>query len=37
MSERDVEIVYEDQYQVAVKVSGEIDVRPLPDNWSPKE
>ena len=31
------EIVYEDQYQVAVKVSGEIDVRPLPDNWSPKE
>ena len=31
------EIVYEDQYQVAVRVSGEIDVRPLPDNWSPMD
>ena len=31
------EIVYEDQYQVAVKVSGTIQVGPVPASWSPKE
>jgi len=29
------EIVYEDKYQVAVKVSGELDIRPLQKSWSP--
>lgn len=29
------EIVYEDQYQVAVAVSGKLDIRPLQKNWSP--
>jgi hypothetical protein len=28
------EIVYEDQYQVAVKVSGKLDIRPIPKSWS---
>lgn len=27
-------IVYEDQYQVAVKVSGKLDIRPIPKSWS---
>lgn len=31
------EIVYEDKYQVAVKVTGELDVRPIQDSWSPKD
>lgn len=31
------EIVYEDQYQVAVKVSGELDIRPMQKSWSPKD
>ena len=30
------EIVYEDRYQVAVKVSGKLDIRPVPKNWSPE-
>ena len=30
------EIVYEDHYQVAVRVSGELDIRPIPKSWSPK-
>lgn len=29
------EIVYEDKYQVAVKVSGKLDIRPLQKSWSP--
>ena len=28
------EIVYEDQYQIAVRVEGKIDVKPLPKSWS---
>ena len=28
------EIVYEDQYQVAVKVSGKLDIEPVPESWS---
>ena len=31
------EIVYEDKYQVAVKVSGKIDVRPIQKSWSPED
>ena len=31
------EIVYEDKYQVAVKVSGKLDIRPLQPSWSPKD
>lgn len=31
------EIVYEDQYQVAVQVSGTLDIKPLQKNWSPKD
>ena len=29
------EIVYEDRYQVAVKVPGEIIVEPVQESWSP--
>ena len=31
------EIVYEDQYQVAVKVSGELIVEELQESWSPED
>ena len=31
------EIVYEDKYQVAVKVSGKLDIRPIPKNWTPED
>jgi 23S rRNA pseudouridine1911/1915/1917 synthase len=31
-----VEIVYEDQYQVAVKVTGKLRIDNLQENWSPK-
>lgn len=31
------EIVYEDKYQVAVKVSGKLDIRPIPKNWTPDD
>lgn len=31
------EIVYEDQYQVCVKVSGKIDIKPIPKSWSPED
>ncbi|HAG04750.1 MAG TPA: hypothetical protein DCG28_04840 [Lachnospiraceae bacterium] len=30
------EIVYEDKYQVAVKVSGELQIEPVQQSWSPK-
>ena len=30
------EIVYEDQFQVAVKVTGELDIRPIQKSWSNK-
>ncbi len=30
------EIVYEDQYQVAVKVPGELDIRPMQKSWTPE-
>ncbi|MBQ7627368.1 MAG: hypothetical protein IJS85_00315 [Clostridiales bacterium] len=29
------EIVYEDQYQVAVKVSGNLQIEPVQPSWSP--
>ena len=29
------EIVYEDQYQVAVKVTGNLQIEPLQPSWSP--
>ena len=31
------EIVYEDQYQVAVKVTGKLRIDNLQENWSPKD
>ena len=31
------EIVYEDRYQVAVKVSGTLQIDPVQENWSPKQ
>lgn len=31
------EIVYEDQYQVAVAVSGTLDITPVPKSWSPED
>ena len=31
------EIVYEDKYQVAVRVSGELEIAPLMESWSPEE
>ena len=31
------EIVYEDKYQVAVRVSGKLDVRPIQTSWSPED
>ena len=31
------EIVYEDQYQVAVRVSGKLDIRPIQASWSPED
>lgn len=31
------EIVYEDKYQVAVKVSGKLDVREVQKSWSPED
>ena len=30
------EIVYEDQFQVAVKVTGKLDIRPIQKGWSTK-
>ena len=31
------EIVYEDQYQICVKVSGELRIEGVQPNWSPKD
>ena len=31
------EIVYEDRYQVAVRVSGKLQIDPLQESWSPEE
>ena len=31
------EIVYEDQYQIAVKVPGTLTIEPIQPTWSPKE
>lgn len=31
------EIVYEDHYQIAVKVSGELQIEKLQESWSPKD
>jgi hypothetical protein len=31
------EIVYEDKYQVAVKVPGELDIRPMQKSWTPED
>ena len=31
------EIVYEDEYQVAVKVPGFLQIEKIPESWSPKE
>ena len=30
-------IVYEDQYQVAVEVSGTLDIREVPKSWTPED
>ena len=30
-------IVYEDKYQVAVEVSGKLDIKPIQKSWSPEE
>ena len=30
-------IVYEDEYQVAVEVSGTIDIKPIPQSWTPED
>lgn len=29
-------IVYEDEYQVAVEVSGKLDIKPIPESWTPE-
>ena len=31
------EIVYEDKYQVVVKVSGQLQIEPVQPNWSPED
>ena len=31
------EIVYEDKYQIAVKVSGTLKIEPVQESWSPKD
>lgn len=31
------EVVYEDQYQVAVRVSGRLEVKPIPKSWTPED
>ena len=31
------EIVYEDQYQIVVRVSGELEIAEVPESWSPEE
>ena len=31
------EIVYEDKYQIVVKVSGELEIADVPKSWSPEE
>ena len=31
------EIVYEDKYQIVVKVSGELEIVDVPKSWSPEE
>ena len=31
------EIVYEDQYQIAVRVSGKLQIDKIQESWSPKE
>ena len=31
------EIVYEDQYQVVVRVSGELEIADVPESWSPED
>lgn len=31
------EIVYEDKYQIAVKVSGTLQIEPVQESWSPKD
>ena len=31
------EIVYEDKYQIVVKVSGTLQIEPVQESWSPKQ
>ena len=31
------EIVYEDQYQIVVRVSGELEIADVPESWSPED
>ena len=31
------EIVYEDKYQIVVKVSGQLEIADVPKSWSPEE
>lgn len=31
------EIVYEDKYQVVVRVSGDLTIEPVQPSWSPEE
>ena len=31
------EIVYEDKYQVVVKVSGKLEIAEIPESWSPED
>lgn len=31
------EIVYEDQYQIVVRVSGELEIGDVPESWSPED
>ena len=31
------EIVYEDQYQIVVRVSGKLEIADVPESWSPEE
>lgn len=31
------EIVYEDQYQIVVRVTGELEIADVPESWSPED
>lgn len=31
------EIVYEDQYQIVARVTGNLEIADIPESWSPKE